>query len=166
MRIVTIHSPLAVDALIERFSAQRAPFVLDSSQSNDGLGQWSFFGAQPFLEFEGKDGVYTERRAAGVCGDASATSRRVETADGLRRLRELMAQYPIEHRSGIPFVGGAVGFLSYDYGRQIEALPALSDDDRGLPDLWFGLYDGIAALNHATGALHLRSLVIRAQPRW
>ena len=60
MRIVTIKSPPTVDALIERFGSRCAPFVLDSSLSNDGLGQWSFFGADPFLVFEGKDGIYTE----------------------------------------------------------------------------------------------------------
>ena len=54
MRIVTMASAPAVDELIERFAARYLPFVLDSSLSNDGLGQWSFFGAEPFLVFEGK----------------------------------------------------------------------------------------------------------------
>jgi para-aminobenzoate synthetase component 1 len=148
-----------VDALIECFSARRAPFVLDSSQSNDGLGQWSFFGAEPFLVLEGKDGRYAERRTSQAAADVS---NQVETADGLARLRELMAEYTIEHANGIPFVGGAVGFLAYDYGRQIEALPVATHDDRELPDLYFGFYDGIAALNHATGELSLIALGIRA----
>jgi len=159
MRIVTIKSPPTVDALIERFGSRCAPFVLDSSLSNDGLGQWSFFGSDPFLVFEGKDGIYTERRNTLAAG---RTSSQVETSDGLGRLRELMADYTIEHSSGIPFVGGAVGFLAYDYGRQIEALPDLTRDDRDLPDLYFGFYDGIAALNHVTGELSLIALGIRA----
>ncbi|HBM86754.1 MAG TPA: aminodeoxychorismate synthase, component I, partial [Opitutae bacterium] len=148
-----------MDALIERFSSRCAPFVLDSSLSNDGLGQWSFFGADPFLVFEGKDGIYTERRTSQA---ADCAPSEVETSDGLGRLRELMAEYAIGHASGIPFVGGAVGFLAYDYGRQIEALPDLTRDDRELPDLYFGFYDGIAALNHATGELSLIALGIRA----
>ncbi len=61
MRIVHIDSPPSVDELIERFGSRDLPFVLDSSLSNDGLGQWSFFGANPFLVFSGKDGDYVER---------------------------------------------------------------------------------------------------------
>ena len=155
MKIVEMTSPPAVDALIERFGSRELPFVLDSSLSNDGLGQWSFFGADPFLVFEGKDGVYSQRGAANA-------ERETVQGDGLRLLRELMGRYSIENTSSIPFVGGAVGFIAYDYGRQIEALPDLTEDDRGMPDIHFGLYDGIAALNHETGVLSLIALGIRA----
>ena len=65
-------SPPPVDELIERFGARPLPFVLDSSLSNDGLGEWSFFGADPFLVFEGQDGAYVERQASNcsTSGDA------------------------------------------------------------------------------------------------
>ena len=155
MKIVEMTSPPAVDALIERFGSRELPFVLDSSLSNDGLGQWSFFGADPFLAFEGKEGVYSQRGAANA-------ERETVQGDGLRLLPELMGRYSIENTSSIPFVGGAVGFIAYDYGRQIEALPDLTEDDRGMPDIHFGLYDGIAALNHETGVLSLIALGIRA----
>lgn len=154
MRIVTIANPPSVDALIARFGSRELPFVLDSSLSNDGLGQWSFFGADPFLVLEGKDGVYVER-------STSKAQRRTLSGDGLALLRELMAQYSVENTTEIPFVGGAVGFLSYDYGRQIERLPDSTLDDREMPDLHFGFYDGIAALNHTTGVLSLIALGIR-----
>lgn len=154
MRIVNINSP-PVDELIKRFGARNLPFVLDSSLSNDGLGKWSFFGADPYLVFEGKNGEYTEHSLAN-------SERRILTGDGLGLLRRLMAKYPVENTSTIPFIGGAVGFFSYDYARQIEALPTLTKDDRGMPDLYFALYDGIVALNHQTGTLSLIALGIRA----
>ena len=175
MKIVEITSPPTVDALIERFGARDLPFVLDSSLSNDGLGQWSFFGADPFLVFEGKDGAYVERPTLNVqhcyaissrppsMSNASHLQNDVRTSgDGLELLRGLMAKYTVENTAEIPFVGGAVGFLAYDYGRQIEALPALTQDDRGMPDIHFGFYDGIAALNHETGVLSLIALGVRS----
>ena len=55
----------------------------------------------------------------------------------------------------IPFTGGAVGYLSYDYGRRLEKIPALCSDDRSIPDMQFNLYDGVAALNHDSGVLYL-----------
>lgn len=145
MQIVEIANPPSVEVLVERFGALRLPFVLDSSQSNDGLGQWSFFGAEPFeVVTHSSDQVLTS------------------DTDGLALLRSKLAPYRLNRESkAIPFVGGAVGFLSYDYGRQIEDLPRLAEDDRSVPDLWFGLYDGIAALNHETGVLYLVALGIR-----
>ena len=127
MKIVEIHNPPSVEALVDRFGRQRFCFVLDSAQSNDGLGGWSFFGADPFET---------------VTGD-------------LADLRKAMRRFQLEIHPEIPFTGGAVGYLSYDYGRRLETLASLAKDDRHIPDMHFGLYDGVAALNHQTGVLFL-----------
>lgn len=162
MRIKEIAKPPAVDSLIERFGSRELPFVLDSSLSNDGLGQWSFFGANPFLLFEGKGGDYWERRTSNAERRTSnVEGGKLDGHDGLERLHALMAEYSVENASKIPFIGGAVGFIAYDYGRQIEKIPVLAEDDRNLPDMCFGFYDGIAALNHETGVLSLVALGIR-----
>jgi para-aminobenzoate synthetase component 1 len=127
VRIVEIQNPPSVEALVDRFGRQRFSFVLDSAQSNDGLGEWSFFGADPF---------------------------QIVTGD-LADLRQAMQPYQIKAHPEIPFTGGAVGYLSYDYGRRLETLASLAEDDRLIPDMHFGLYDGVAALNHQTGVLFL-----------
>lgn len=127
VKIVEIHNPPSVEALVDRFGRQRFSFVLDSAQSNDGLGEWSFFGAEPFQIVTG----------------------------GLADLRQAMQPHQIEAHPEIPFTGGAVGYLSYDYGRRLETLASLAEDDRRIPDMHFGLYDGVAALNHETGVLFL-----------
>ena len=127
MKIVEIQNPPSVEALVDRFGRQHFSFVLDSAQSNDGLGEWSFFGAEPFQT---------------VTGD-------------LADLRQAMQPHQLEAHPEIPFTGGAVGYLSYDYGRRLEALASLAEDDRRIPDMHFGLYDGVAALNHASGVLFL-----------
>lgn len=159
MKVREITDPPAIDVLVERFGVRNLSFVLDSSLSNDGLGKWSFFGADPFLLFAGKDGRYVERRMSDV-GHSKASIEYVGD-DGLECLRKMMADYTVENTTGIPFVGGAVGFIAYDYGRQIEKIPELANDDRELPDLHFGFYDGIAAFNHETGVLSLIALGIK-----
>ena len=40
----------------------------------------------------------------------------------------------------LPFAGGLLGYLAYDFGRRIEVLPAQARDDLGLGDALFGLY--------------------------
>ena len=111
------------------FGAQCRPFILDSAQSNDGLGEWSFFGAEPFHTLRGVS---------------------------LSELREAMGPFACDAVDlGIPFVGGAVGYFAYDYGRRFEEVPSRAKDDRCIADMEFGLYDGVAALDHGTGRLYL-----------
>lgn len=126
-RICEINNPPPVAELVNRFGRRSLPFVLDSAQANDGLGEWSFFGSDPFAVVRGS----------------------------LAELREAMRPFIVEAHSEIPFTGGAVGYLSYDYGRRLEELPDRSLDDRGIPDMHFGLYDGVAALDHTSGRLYL-----------
>lgn len=128
VKIIEIPEPPAMEQLIRCFASKHLPFVLESSQSNDGLGEWSFLGAEPFQVLSGTS---------------------------LSDLRAAMQPFLGSVDGQIPFVGGAVGYLAYDYGRRIERIPSLALDDRAIPDLHFGLYDGVAAVRHATGQLYL-----------
>lgn len=135
MKVIEFQNPPPVEAIIERFGQRRLSFVLDSAQANDGLGEWSFFGAEPFEVISGS----------------------------LEDLRSAMRRFQVEAHPEIPFCGGAVGYLSYDYGRRLEKLPSLARDDRGIPDMHFGLYDGVAALHHSTGRLYLVAQGVRCE---
>lgn len=129
MKIVEYPSPPPAPALVRAFAAREHSFVLDSAQNNEGLGEWSFFGSDPFEIVE----------------------------DGLPGLKSRLAGLRTAPHPTIPLVGGAVGYLAYDYGRRLEKLPVLARDDRRLPDAHFGLYDGVAALHHPSGRLFLAS---------
>ncbi|MDP3814338.1 anthranilate synthase component I family protein, partial [Pseudomonas sp.] len=67
-----------------------------------------------------------------------------ETAnDFLQRLRSSLSRLgPAEAPAAnpLPFVGGLIGYLSYDFGRRLEQLPEQAIDDLGLSDARFGLY--------------------------
>ena len=69
--------------------------------------------------------------------------------DFLQRLRENLAQLgeaavPLD----LPFAGGLIGYLSYDFGRHLEHLPSQAQDDLQLPDARFGLYDWALISDH------------------
>jgi len=49
---------------------------------------------------------------------------------------------------GLPFAGGAIGYLGYGLRRAIERLPPGPPDPLGQPDAWFGLYDRAAVYDH------------------
>ncbi|WP_437882124.1 aminodeoxychorismate synthase component I [Pseudomonas sp. LRF_L74] len=48
----------------------------------------------------------------------------------------------------LPFAGGFIGYLSYDFGRRLEALPDRAHDDLNMPDACLGLYDWALISDH------------------
>ena len=70
-------------------------------------------------------------------------------ADFLQRLRDTLAQLgEASVASALPFAGGLIGYLSYDFGRHLELLPNRARDDLHLPDARFGLYDWALISDH------------------
>jgi len=50
--------------------------------------------------------------------------------------------------SGLPFPGGALGYLGYGLARRLERLPASGPDPLGLPQLAVGIYDLALVVDH------------------
>jgi len=97
------------------------------------LAKFSFVGFSPRLVISAKNNKMTiwKRKT-----DEKVT---IETDDPLDTLREILSTNYIH--SQYRFVGGAVGFISYDAIRYWEKLPELADDDLGFPDIHMGIYD-------------------------
>ena len=53
----------------------------------------------------------------------------------------------------LPFIGGAVGFLSYELGLAASGITSRHPRMNGLPDAWFGLYDTVLGFEHRTRRL-------------
>ncbi|WP_414157003.1 aminodeoxychorismate synthase component I [Pseudomonas sp. BNK-15] len=76
----------------------------------------------------------------------------------LQRLRASLKQLgPARLPGGVelPFAGGLIGYLSYDFGRRLEHLPCLATDDLGLPDAQLGLYGWALVTDHQHGTSQL-----------
>ncbi len=123
----------------------RAPhrFLLESQGGPADITRYSFLGQRPFLVFESHGRTLTLREADTV---------RQWEGDPLDAVETLLARYPIEPRADLPpFTGGAVGYFSYDLGRQIERLPDTARNDLRLPEIWLAFYDHLLAIDHVTG---------------
>ncbi len=55
----------------------------------------------------------------------------------------------------LPFIGGALGYFSYDLGRRVEALPSLAKRDISAPDMAVGLYEWAVIVDHKLKAAFL-----------
>jgi para-aminobenzoate synthetase component 1 len=123
------------------------PFWLDSSLPGGKMGRWSFMGSRPFLVFKtfGKDIITEEEGAATVV-----------TGNPFEALRNHIGRYTLKRgNSQIPFLGGAVGFFSYDLGRMVEHLPDQTEDDINVPDIYLGFYHTIIAIDHLENRTYL-----------
>jgi anthranilate synthase component 1 len=121
----------------------RNPFLLESVEGGERAARFSFVGADPFRIVEVRGG------AVFVDGELRSGDPVAE----LRRATDLGSVAPVD---GLPpFAGGAMGYLGYDAVRLVEDIPASGRDEGGLPDAWFGLYDGIVALDRARQRLLL-----------
>jgi len=90
-----------------------------------------------------KNGAYRETAADGNISI-------VNTSDPFSLLKKtLFENYTTYH--GFRFVGGVVGYFSYDAVRYIESIPELAEDDLRLPDLEFCVYDDGIVFDHLTG---------------
>ena len=125
----------------------RPSFLLESGGGNLQLAQYSFIGCDPYQTFSAKGLTYEIKR-----GDASVQG----VGDTFSEFRKLLASSPYERMPHLPpFLGGAVGFLSYDMVRQFEQLPELAVADLHVPDMFFMFVDVLATIDHAAHVLHL-----------
>lgn len=94
-------------------------------------GRWSYLAAEPVAVLN----------APATGGDPFADARRL-----LARLSR--APMPAD---APPFIGGLVGYLSYDLGRAFEPRPVIARDDQDLPPLRLALHDWVVAWDHRSG---------------
>jgi anthranilate synthase component 1 len=146
---VPVHRQLTGDSLTPVSAFRRVEhvppsFLFESVVGGEKVGRFSFLGTDPFLRFEARGKIVTIRDPRG-----NQETRQFEAADPLIELQKLIEQYRSAHAPGLPrFVGGAVGYASYDSVRYTEHLPNVPPDDRDLPDLLFAFYDRMVVFDH------------------
>ena len=102
---------------------------LDSSLVNE-LGRWSILGLRPYKTLiKEQDGSFTEDGVS-----------RPDT-DFETRLGEFLKQNRDENETALPIVSGAIGYFSYDYGREHMGVPSAEQDVEPIPQARVVFYD-------------------------
>jgi anthranilate synthase component 1 len=119
-------------------------FLLESVVGGERVGRFSFLGAGPRTVLRSKG-----RNARIIEAGAQHEIELAEGRDPLHVLKELVGPVQPHDPALPPFLGGAVGYLSYDLVRFFERLPDSNPDDIGADDCCMMLCDAVVAFDHA-----------------
>src|SRR3954466_15788109 len=130
-----------VSAFLKIAAKEPESFLLESVEGGEHVGRYSYLGARPFMVVSPTvDGIHIRR----------GRKREFRQGDVLRLLSELTAEYkPLRGVADLPpFTAGAVGFVAYDFVRQLERIPDTAKNDLQAPDLCLMFFDRVLAFDH------------------
>jgi anthranilate synthase component 1 len=135
-----------------KFMGEENVFLLESAEAAERFGRYSFLGFDPKRTLSYRDGVYTVVDADG--------GREVPAKDPFRGLAEIVGRKSVAPLPNLPvFVGGAVGYFSYDAVRYLERLPDAPPDDLDVPEAYFVVTDTLVVFDHLRHKVLVISLV-------
>jgi anthranilate synthase component 1 len=140
-------------SLFKRLDDGHTSFLFESVEGAEKWARYSFIGtgARAIFRARGADVEWTE---------GGKTERFRAEGDPLAVLRDRITQMRAVVPEGQrlpPFLGGAVGFVSYDWVRFVEQIPDANPDPIDLPDLWFVFPETVVVHDNA----HHTAFVVR-----
>ena len=141
-----------------KFADEENVFLLESAEAAERFGRYSFLGFDPKRTLSYKDGLYTVVDADGV--------REVAAKNPFSGLAKLIGKKSVAPLPNLPaFVGGAVGYFSYDAVRYLEKLPDAPPADLQVPEAYFAVTDTLTVFDHLRHKVLVISLVDTASLR-
>ena len=165
---------LSVDALV--FTSDIAPVNLFTPLAQQPWAIWLDSGDSEHIDvcfdilvWQPEATLCTYGNKTHICYNNSSAADKVSStrvlkstvasaADPLALLEKIQAQLiaPIKaSEDNLPFLGGAVGYFSYDLGRRFEKLPTQAEQDITLPEMAVGIYSQAIIFDHKSGQYFL-----------
>jgi anthranilate synthase component 1 len=107
-------------------------FLLESAEQEEKVGRYSFIGSYPEIIIKAKNGKVE------IIDYNKGEKKEIKMIPALKVIEEMLENYNTLKIKNLPsFTGGFVGFISYDYIRQIEKIPDFTEDKLLFPDFIF-----------------------------
>ncbi|WP_246143375.1 aminodeoxychorismate synthase component I [Colwellia echini] len=142
--------------LFSLFAQQPWAMWLDSCESEHVDSRFDIIVWQPIAT------ITTNNTTSEICffdqKEKQSKVKKTTTDDPLKALKNLQEQLfntAIPTHEYLPFLGGALGYLSYDLGRRFETLPCVAKQDINLPDMAMGLYDKAIIFDKSSQSFYL-----------
>lgn len=130
LKIREFNSKLNAFEVYNLFKNRNNSILLDSSKEDKNLSKYSFIGINEFMIFES------------IQSKSYINGKEIE-GEPFNILESLISKYKYISNIDLPFLCGAIGYISYDTGRMFEELPDTSKEDFSIPDIRFIFYKNI-----------------------
>ncbi|WP_404328922.1 anthranilate synthase component I [Mesobacillus maritimus] len=124
-------------AIYQKISGKKK-FLLESSLKHEKTGRFSFIGADPVYEIKGFRGSVTVKDPT---GEKTVKSERI-----IDVVKDYLPQ--MEAIPGIPFIGGAVGYIGYDIIRDYEEIGPENEDPLQMPEAHLLIFNEVIVYDH------------------
>ena len=131
-------------SLFRRLDDGRTSFLFESVEGGERWARYSFVGS-------GARAIFRARGREVEWSEAGHTERLEAPGDPMEVLRAKLAGLHAVTPQDVelpPFLGGAVGLVSYDWVRNVERVPDDNPDEAALPELWFVLPEIVLAYDN------------------
>jgi len=125
-------------SLFDKFADEPWSVFLDSNQPSAIHGRYDVISARPKIQItsnNNKNDIKSWADSLSMPGDPFAV------------LKEYL-QFKKQNELKLPFVGGAIGYFSYDLGRSLEKIPTIAENDLDIPDMKIGIYSWAIVVDH------------------
>ncbi|MDO4541461.1 MAG: aminodeoxychorismate synthase component I [Bacillota bacterium] len=112
--------------IFSRFKDEEDAVLLDSSLHNH-LGRYSIMGRRPYIKLVQSDTLTVNGQSSPLTID--------------RYLKEYLDKNHRENNTDLPITQGAIGYFSYEYGRQTMGIRSRHRDETGIPLCILNFYD-------------------------
>ena len=130
-----------IHVLFSGWKEEKDIVFLDSSLENR-LGRYSIIGRRPYQKLvQREDGFYVNGEKQEVTFEDY--------------LRTYLKEHPDSNESDLPIVSGAMGYFSYDYGRQKEKVKARHPKEVDMPEVILCFYDNFIIEDHQEKRFYL-----------
>ncbi len=155
--LIPVYTDLMADfetpvSVYSKLRATGPAFLLESIEGGANLNRYSFIGCQPRKTFiSWRDG------SAETANRGDEKVRVSRAGDPLKIIEEEMARYQPVRLEGMPrFIGGAVGFIGYEYINYIEpTVPPARNDPLRMPLTHFMITGTLVIFDRARQTLRL-----------
>ena len=127
---------------------------LDSSKKELPYGGYSIIGINPFLTVKYENNCIYEKTS----GEFFSPLGKYKNI--FNYLKEKIQKYKLNNPTDLPFVGGAIGYFSYDFGCRLKNIPLPSEQIAAIPEVYFVFYDNAIIIDHKTGQVSVTGLGI------
>ena len=127
------------------FATNEWAIFLDSGRPRSTQGRYDILSGNPVctLITQGENTTITTKNEIIISNENPFDLLKIE----LMRYREIFDSSNLADLN-LPFIGGAVGYFSYDLARRLEDLPTLAKNTEAISEMMIGIYDWTVIVDH------------------